>query len=197
MTIYYEISFHSYWHCGSGQGAGASLDSLVTKDPNGMPYVPGKTLKGLIREAVVELTGWENSAEGDFEPSAELLKVFGYFSDNKDDMYKADSFFSNATLPHGEYWQIIKDKNQRYLYQTIASTAIEDEGVARQGSLRTAEVCVPCTLYAMITNVPESFAETISLALSYIKNLGRGRTRGLGRCTIKAIPAEQGKGLSL
>ena len=51
-TIDYTICFFSPWHCGSGTSAGADVDELVVKDKNGMPYIPGKTLKGLIREAV-------------------------------------------------------------------------------------------------------------------------------------------------
>ena len=47
-----KIEFFSPWHCGSGLSAGADADSLVIKDTNGLPYIPGKTIKGLIREAV-------------------------------------------------------------------------------------------------------------------------------------------------
>ena len=50
LTI--KIEFFSPWHCGSGLSAGADADSLVIKDINGLPFIPGKTIKGLIREAV-------------------------------------------------------------------------------------------------------------------------------------------------
>lgn len=50
LTI--KIEFFSPWHCGSGLSAGADVDSLVIKDINGLPFIPGKTIKGLIREAV-------------------------------------------------------------------------------------------------------------------------------------------------
>ena len=52
MEIPYNITFHSNWHCDSGLASGAHLDALVIKDKNGMPYIPGKTLKGIIKEAV-------------------------------------------------------------------------------------------------------------------------------------------------
>lgn len=42
-----KIEFFSPWHCGSGLSAGADADSLVIKDTNGLPYIPGKTIKGL------------------------------------------------------------------------------------------------------------------------------------------------------
>ena len=55
MDITYTIELFSYWHCGSGLSAGADVDSLVIKDAKGMPFVPGKTIKGLIREAAETL----------------------------------------------------------------------------------------------------------------------------------------------
>ena len=55
-TIKYEIEFFSNWHCGSGLAAGADVDALVIKDNNGLPYVPGRTLKGLLRDAATNLS---------------------------------------------------------------------------------------------------------------------------------------------
>lgn len=60
MKIKYQIQFHSYWHCGSGLAAGAGVDALVVKDADGLPFVPGKTIKGLLREAMEELYGGQN-----------------------------------------------------------------------------------------------------------------------------------------
>ena len=50
--IKYKITFLTDWHCGSGLAAGADVDALVVKDKERLPYVPGKTMKGLVREAV-------------------------------------------------------------------------------------------------------------------------------------------------
>ena len=46
----YKVTFLDYWHLSSGLSAGAKLDSTVTRDENGLPYIPGKTIKGLIKE---------------------------------------------------------------------------------------------------------------------------------------------------
>ena len=40
-TLYYSIEFFTYWQCSSGLSSGAEFDSLVIKDKDGMPYVPG------------------------------------------------------------------------------------------------------------------------------------------------------------
>jgi hypothetical protein len=31
MNIHYKITFHTYWHCGSGLASGADADLLVIK----------------------------------------------------------------------------------------------------------------------------------------------------------------------
>ena len=55
MNMDYKIEFFSNWHCGSGLAAGADVDALVIKDKDGLPYVPGRTIKGLLRDAATEL----------------------------------------------------------------------------------------------------------------------------------------------
>ena len=46
--IRYCIKFLDYWHLGSGDSAGSMYDSIVVKDKFGLPYVPGKTVKGKL-----------------------------------------------------------------------------------------------------------------------------------------------------
>ena len=42
----------SWWHAGSGRGAGTILDATVHRSPLGLPEIPGKTVKGLLRAAM-------------------------------------------------------------------------------------------------------------------------------------------------
>lgn len=74
---------------------------------------------------------------------------------------------------------------QRYMYNKITTTAIDDDGIAKDHSLRSMEVVLPCILYASITGVPEELAVILSESLGMIKRMGQKRNRGLGRCEIK------------
>ena len=58
MDIKYKVIFFTDWHCGSGLAAGADVDALVIKDSDGLPYIPGKTMKGLLREAAEEIVSF-------------------------------------------------------------------------------------------------------------------------------------------
>jgi len=169
-TIKYNITFHTYWHCGSGLAAGAATDALVIKDKYGMPFVPGKTIKGLVREALNILAT---------DKADNWVHVFG-----KEGDMRSESFFTNAVMDEKEHDFIVSANATSYMYRLIASTAIDDNGIAVDNSLRSIQVTVPCTLTGEIQNVPDDMIEPLSNALKYIKRLGQWRNRGLGRCTI-------------
>nr|WP_320059540.1 RAMP superfamily CRISPR-associated protein [uncultured Bacteroides sp.] len=180
MDINYKIEFYSDWHCGSGLSAGADIDQLVIKDKKGLPFIPGKTLKGLILEAVEDLLAFRGESGA---KQLGLKQTFGYFEE-KETLRKGEAFFTNAELPEELVSRIVSDKLGRFLYRTVTSTAIEPDGVAKDFSLRRMEVVVPCVMLGSILNVPDEFASELQDSLKLIKRLGQSRNRGLGRCQI-------------
>lgn len=174
MDIKYTIEIFNYWHCGSGLSRGADTDALVIKDRNDLPFVPGKTIKGLMREAAedyIYLAG-EKDMEGMFKV------LFGETGS------RSETHFGNATLSKAEESWIVSNKAQKHLYATIASTAIGKGGTAKEHSLRSMEVTVPCTLHGEIVNAPDGADILLKQAVGMIKNLGSNRNHGLGRCKI-------------
>lgn len=179
MNIKYKIEFHTDWHCGSGLSAGADVDALVVKDENGMPFVPGKTIKGLVRESVEEIRGLQVKSTDD------VVDAFGFFDKDSLTAKKGSMFFTNAELEKEEYDAIVSNDAARFMYRDIASTAIDGDGIAKEHSLRKKQVVVPCTMQGKIHNVPnEQMADEIIEAMKFIKRMGQNRNRGLGRCTI-------------
>jgi CRISPR/Cas system CMR subunit Cmr4 (Cas7 group RAMP superfamily) len=49
MTLSFHL--HGYWHCGSGEAGTSDLDAAVIRDAEGLQYLPGRSVKGLLREA--------------------------------------------------------------------------------------------------------------------------------------------------
>ncbi|MDR1897345.1 MAG: RAMP superfamily CRISPR-associated protein [Prevotellaceae bacterium] len=183
MNIHYQIEFFTDWHCGSGLSSGADLDLLVIKDKDRLPFVPGKTMKGLIREAVEEISGFSKS-------EIDLTEIFGVEANsaNSIETKQGCCFFTNAELKDELKNAIKSYLYQEYLYHSIASTSIDEKGIADDKSLRKIEVCVPCKLYGQILDVPdEPSKEIIIKGLKFIKRLGQNRNRGLGRCSISII----------
>ena len=93
-------------------------------------------------------------------------------------------YFSNATLSKTVSAQIISHKLQDNLYDEVASTTIDTEGMAIDGSLREIEVTVPVTLVGEIDDISKEHTGKMTQALKMIKRMGLNRNRGLGRCEI-------------
>jgi hypothetical protein len=184
MTLTYKIQFFDYWHLGSGLSAGAKFDSSVSKDSDKMPFVPAKTIKGLVREMADEF---------DY-PCDFFDRCFGSTSKKEDKCYKekeelkfGECYFKNATLDKTTHSEIKTNKLQNNLYDVIASTRIKD-GIAVDDSLREIEVVIPMTLGGDILDIAnqEDYNKLVK-CLKLIKRMGLNRNRGLGRCEFKEI----------
>lgn len=180
MNLKYTITLYSVWHCGSGESKGADLDALVIKDKNGLPFIPGKTIKGLIKDGMQTILDYQPGliTEGD------IRTIFG-----EEGIQTGLCFFSNAALPI-EISNYLSSEGgfayQKHLFNKHSSTAIDPEtGVAVEHSLRSIEVTIPLELEGEIMDVPENLLEKVELAMKMVKNLGVGRNKGLGRCSFK------------
>jgi CRISPR/Cas system CSM-associated protein Csm3 (group 7 of RAMP superfamily) len=199
MTLYYTLQFFDYWHTGSGLSGGTYADQVVNKTKAGLPIVPGKTIKGLLRHAAEDLLSF-----GDPHVSQESINdIFGASAeerraerpkDKRNDEVPPDPnrepgncWFSSAELP-ASVAKGITNNLQPQLYEVLASTKIDETfGTATDGSLRQMEVTVPLVLTGRISGLKEGQRETLQRCLQYVKRLGQNRSRGLGRCQFKLL----------
>ena len=178
--INYTITFLSDWHAGSGLSSGADADSVVIKDKNYLPYLPGKTIKGLLKDIFEDFKEVQPTlVDEDF-----IKTYFGNYIGEQKESHQGLLFFSNAELHELEKSEISKEMSN-LLYRNIASTKIGKNGVAEKGSLRTMQVCVPVVLEGYIDGVLETDVEKFDKALKCIRHLGANRNRGLGRCKLE------------
>ena len=173
-----KIEILSDWHCGSGLSSGADVDLLCVKDESGLPYIPGKTIKGLLKEAANVIF-----------PNDDFIKVcFGEQTNKKSSQSeKGSCYFSNAELTEKLKNELLNNNDKiPLLFRKISSTAIDENGIAKEHSLRKIEVAVPLTLFAEISDLDENYEDKMVKCLKYVKKLGSNRNRGLGRCNISA-----------
>lgn len=186
-TFKLEILFLTYWHCSSGSSGGSRLDATVARDKNNLPFIPGKTLKGHIRDMAESLN------DNDF-----LNACFGYSTYEDEPGYdesvlakpnkerEGKCYFTNAVLEE----QIDNDLGQ-YLYHSISSTAVDANGIAKTGTLREIEAVVPLTLKAKVLHIPQKYKESMEKAVRQVKRIGLNRTRGWGRCEVNVTTTEE------
>src|SRR5690625_3321852 len=186
-TLIYKIEFFNYWHSGSGLSGSTYADSIVNKTERNLPFIPGKTLKGLLRDAAERI----NALNPDLVGNNFISVVFGKRSDDKQSTKEEEgvAFFTNALLSEDLSDRIENDKNNLSdsLYTVISSTKIDKNGQAEDGSLRQLEVTIPVTLYAGIEHFPTDYEEEIKYCMDWIKEMGQNRNRGLGKCKFSIV----------
>jgi len=166
----YRITFYDFWHLSSGLSGGVALDSLTVKDTFGLPYVPGKTFKGLVREQV-ELLDLQR-----------VERIFG-----AEGSKEGEAYFSNAMLDEKSVAQLKANPQLvKFLYDKITSTKIDSNGVADDKTLREVEVVVPLTLEGEIV-CSQADETLLEHGMKMIKQMGLNRNRGLGRCRVEVV----------
>ncbi len=189
MTINYELKFFDYWHISSGLSGGSALDSYVVKDSIGLPYVPGKTIKGLVREAAELLWGDGDKSDIDLcfgsQGSKKEQSNSGDERVDNDDTTQAQCYFSSATVDEEIAAEITSNELESNLFEIISATKIDENGIAADKSLRDIEVVLPITLIGRIENIDDKFVQNLVQALKSVKRMGLNRNRGLGRCEFK------------
>lgn len=185
-TLQYKIEFTSFWHTGSGLSSGTESNLLVIKDKNELPFVPGKTLKGLLREAAEIISEFDNKLV-----SKEFIKtVFGEKSDEDKGAIpqEAQCFFTDAYLTETVREYLSKNTEQKEsLFKNISSSKIDGDGQTVDLSLRQMEVSIPLELYAEIIDLPKEFQKQMESCFAWVKKMGLNRSRGFGRCVLQTV----------
>lgn len=188
------VDIHDWWQPGTGLGSGAHLDELAHVDADGLPELPGRTLKGLLRDAVtraVEL-GWVEKGITE--------RFFGRRDDTDDGRTSPGCLrVGSARLPEAERRWLANDEaaaERAQLFAEISATAIDrHSGSAVEHSLRGIQVVLPLRISAPIGPVPghdapADWARVLERSLPLIRAVGSGRSRGLGRATLTLENAE-------
>lgn len=170
--LHYKVEFFSSWHCGSGLDGGDDADSIPLVDRDGLPFIPGRTLKGLVREAAEVL--YANDAS-DF-----ITRVFG-----NEGSEQGSASWSNACIADEQRQRIIQEKLASAVRTARYFVSLDEKGQAKDHCLRRAEFVVPMTLFGCICNVSSDDSKLLRDCLGFIKQMGTQRSRGFGRCQFK------------
>ncbi len=191
-NVYVDIHIMSFWHVGSGMGRGADVDALVLKDSHDLPYLPGRTLKGLLREGALLCE------EAGILPSGRTFELFGTPSEQGNPAGSKPGClrFDDARLPQEERLWLASPEGKEYveaLYTSFASTSIDERGMALDKTLRTMELALPLKLEGVVRGSGEEngWIDDLKKACVMVRGLGSHRNRGLGRC--KCVLRQEGE----
>jgi len=204
MSYRLRIDIHDYWHPGTGRGKGRILERLTHRGAVGVPRLPGRTVRGLLRDAVHRWERFGGYPEvGEPCVCDQLFGPYGQPDENAEDAANSGRTwpgllrFSDARLPATDSAAILgadhRDALIAGLYRSHFSTRIEHTtGTADENTLRGIELVVPLTLYADIDLVGTAryrtlesrWPDLLQAALPLVRAVGAHRSRGLGRATL-------------
>lgn len=194
LTLRFDIL--GYWHCSSGEGRAAHADRLVVRDQNGLPYIPGRTIKGRMRAALRMLVDTGHVEEA--RVSLLLGSEPAQFRESDEEGETLSRYlsepgilrFGNGRLPEA-YQAYFRNPEvpaslRAAMFTLLPQTALTDEGTVLAKSLRVTEVALPMTLRASVTcNGNDSdWQEDLRRAVPFVRSFGLGRHRGLGRVQV-------------
>lgn len=186
------ITFHSDWHIAASAGGGILADAVLVKDGQKIPYIPGRALKGALREGA-RLLG---KCRGDLAKCENYY--FGSGSSDHEVKNAGRIEISRGELPEDIYSLLTEcDMTTREDYvrdmTTIRmQTAIEKNGVVKPQSLRSMECGIPgITFKATITSYSQAGdawdRQYLASVCAAVKSIGAGKSRGLGQCSIRLV----------
>ena len=80
QAVKIELTFLSDWHIGTGGGIPGIADRSILRDAEGFPYIPGRTLRGIFRDAHEKLFSLPHLKENILSP----VEVWGARQQDKD-----------------------------------------------------------------------------------------------------------------
>lgn len=207
-----RITFTSDWIVGSGRGRAGGIDATVRRDSLGLPYVPAKTLTGMLRDGAERCAtlldrATSSGQDGQSENESSWLDwvewLFGGQTNDGGPLQNAQLSVRPARLSPQLRDAIATHELMESLTNLKASTRVSEKtGTAEDGSLRVEERAIAGLILEAPFSIdaPDKAAEAIALALLVVasietKRIGGNRRRGAGTCSVEV--SRDGKVLEL
>lgn len=176
------IELKSNLICGSGEGWGNIVDSDSTHDEYGFPYIPARRIKGLIKEAAMELEEFElfekGTAEKMFGTDNTVGRHFVLYNAVLENVYQMKEEINHAGENEKRYLMPVNVNNY---YTTIHyHTAIDEDGIVKEHSLRSVRAIDKGFVFYAPIEFEDEDKDKIVKCLSLIRHMGVNRTRGYG-----------------
>lgn len=175
------------------------VDLSIIKSADGLPYIPGSSIKGKMRSLLAKLQGWEN-ADQDKEQITDLFGSGG--GKDKDSKVITRLFVRDASLDKKEFEISFPDRTKRdFEYSETKTENVIDRSTGKAQHPRTIERVPAGSVFtfSMVIDVYEgdnynNYLRTMQSALELLQYdyLGGHGSRGSGKVKI-TVTAVEGK----
>ncbi len=190
---------------GSGYSFAGVVDSDICYDDIGIPYIPGKRIKGCLREIASSLLY-------SFVCEEDISRIFGDPGDSKRMGFQVGNAYPeqydllrktiSARRDENDYSSFYgKQAILRNFSHVIAQTELDDNGIALENSLRFTRVInryktgdskrEPMVFLSEIT-FPKDDKDIIESIIKGLRHIGLKRNRGLGNvvCSVEDVKTD-------
>jgi len=187
--MFLTIKTISYTLIGSGEGT-ALVDADIVFDETGLPYIPSRRIKGLLRKSAMEVCDikgigryYVDSIFGTGNEEGEV-SIDNFYLYNYKDLKEA---LENYFLFKGRKFYLTKEAIVEHYTELRERTAIDKDGIAKKGSLRVCRVLRPNIEFCGHINdslLNKSEREILSYAIMNLRRIGMQMNRGYGKIEI-------------
>jgi CRISPR-associated protein Csx10 len=198
------MTFLSDWHVGSGAGIPGNVDRQVLRDAEGLPYVPGKTLTGVLRDAAEWIADTHDAQSGGSSWRDALTFLFGgqpesHGGEEGAEAKPAALSVGSAVLPE-EVRNYIKGNGlvpDLFIVQPGVSIDPQTGRSMPDHLFSTEKVRKNCVLRATLRVADEetksgtgalknkNAADLLEAAVKAVRRIGGSRRRGAGECRFE------------
>lgn len=177
-----KIKLNSDTCIGNGSGQASVVDMDTYYHDNGLPFIPSRRIKGLLKESALELLDWNLITEDEYNA---LFKKGGQGFNTHDQMkiYDAQIKHYDDLCKDIEVDELLtKDRVLDFYTYVRYQTAMKD-GIAKENSLRSMRVVKKgTTFYGDVYHVP--CLDAFKKICQNVRHMGMNRTRGYGEVSI-------------
>lgn len=187
-----KITLRSDLCSGSGEGNGSYIDSDVCFNLEGFPYIPAKRIKGVLKEAAIELV--EFCGKYNLEDVNQLFgeegKVNSQFVICDGRVKFSEEMIKEIHNCNDMYKPYVKAQHISDYYTNVRmNTTIDDKsGTAKDGSLRSTRVVhAKNEFYCNVKLENDANVSLLEDCCKMVRHMGLKRTRGLGEVRLELM----------
>ncbi len=173
---------------GSGEGLAGIIDTEISRDEFGIPYIPARRIKGILRESAKDL---EELGEINFKAE----EIFGKQGEKFGSNFKITDGYLKNYQEIRNFLTYVYTKEElspvfnsqtvlAYFTYTRTQTALE-KGVAKEDTLRTIRVLKKGLKFYFDIECRSEYKEDLKKICKVTRHFGLRRTRGLGEIKLE------------
>ncbi|MEQ8225853.1 MAG: RAMP superfamily CRISPR-associated protein, partial [Candidatus Eremiobacterota bacterium] len=174
---------------GSGEGLSGIIDRDISYDNFGIPYIPSKRIKGILRESARDLSDANLL-------TAKIIEIFEDIGQEKGCSFKISNGYLKNYRQYRDFLKYTAGANDLagifnreslmdyFTYNRSQTTINRYTGTAEENSLRVSRVLKKGLIFDFHIDYDEKYKEDLEKIIKVTRHFGIARSRGLGHIKL-------------